>query len=655
MKGLSLKYLLKRGGKKTIDNIFRNIISGLLLAVSATLFAYSVMFFLFDPVEVESRFVSSLNEENYKYLSLYANNESLEDTSEKYRSLSASAFSYLDETVLYLKYTNFTMSGCVGNGFNDNYGACFCVIASAEDLLSYGYTFYGDYKKTLSEGEIYISDSYLQGGTYYFYENDEWNRQDYQEEYADKSVEWFSAFVGKEIYLEEMLSAKVKIVGVVNTGYYSLTFRDAGLIGDADEFSGAKTLEEARENALESDQQNAIGFQVYCTEEFLRSYIVKTGNVIVGSELFQGAASKTIKEDFSFSLKSGDFSYVGDKQKVTLQNTVSLNNTKNRKKIFSYIDDKGIHINPRSFSNGKSTVSVNGYGITEYSGEIVSESDVCGEGEIMLSDGLYYLLFGEKIDFSSSLPSHIGEKISLSIRVDGITYNFYDKTLVGVAMDCGYGENSYYYGIICPEDEKINEFMADYITMHYVASINISGLEGSELSSLLHTLYNEYGVEVSYKYSSWRDEAASIEITKNIYFGISLCVFAMTLLFDFWTVLHAVKQDYREIGILRANGVTARDMTVIYGVQFFIIGILTFALSLLGINILAFGYKPSNLHLLRLISYFPELKLYWVGARQVLSLIALNLIVPLLISLFALLRIRKISPVEAINEAKKNE
>jgi len=648
MKGLSLKYLLKRGSKKTSENLFRTIIAVLLLAASTILFAYSEMFFLYDVVEVQSRFIANLSENDFKYLQVFSDGE-------YYSPIPNEAFAYLDEEVPYIKYTRFTMDATSDFG-GGNFGLSFCVITSAADLTSYGYSFYGNYAETLSDGEIYISDTYLKEAGFYLLENGEWKTQTYEDS-ADTSEEWFSSFVGNEIYIEKMENTKVKIVGVVNTGYYSLAFSDAGLEGKDD---NGYDLEERREAALREYQLEAIGTKIFCTEDFLREYIVKEGTVTIGSA-FNQLGENAIMEDFSVEISGENASYVADGKKIEVANTVSNMYTR-RQLLHQYANDNGLHY-PRSivYHSGSSLpevkVDVNEYGITEYRSEYVAESEVCGEGEIMLSSTLYKKLYGEEdYDFNKELPSHIGEKINVSITIDGRTYEIKDKTLVGVTEHFGYiSVDDGFYGIICREDETVNELMADYITMHYIASINISRMSESELSSLFHTLKNKYGVVVNLYNNKLNYETESVEQVKSIYFAISSGILLISLLFECWTVLHTVKKDYREIGILRANGVTARDMTVIYGVQFFIIGILTFALSLLGINILAFGYKPSNLHLLRLISYFPELKLYWVGARQVLSLVALYLIVPLLVSLFALLRIRKISPVEAINEAKRNE
>lgn len=649
MQGLSIKYLLKRGAKKTSENIFRTIISVLLLAASAILFAYSEMFFLFDVVAVQSRFVENLNEDDFKYLQIYSDGE-------LYSPLPNKVLSYLDEQVPYIKYTRFTMNAINEFGYGGYFGLSFCIITSAADLLSYGYSFYGNYAKTLSDGEIYISDTYLKEFGFYLSENGEFVKQTYEDN-TDTSEEWFSSFVGKEIYIEKMESAKVKIVGVVNTGYYSLAFSDAGIEG-IDNLG--YNLEERRESALRECQLEAIGTKIFCTEDFLREYIVKEGSVTIGSA-FEQCGGVTIREDFSVEISGENASYAADGKKIEVANTVSEMYAP-RQYLHQYADDKGIHYpNSLAYYSGASLpevkVDVNLYGITRYRNEYVTENDVCGEGEIMLSSTLYKKLYGEEnYDFNKKLPSHIGEKINVTITVDGKMYEIKDKTLVGVTEFSGYiSVDDGFYGIICREDETVNELMSDYITMHYIASINISGMSESELSSVLHTLKNKYGVVANLYNTKLNYETESVEQVKSIYFAISLGFLLISVLFEGWTVLHTVKRDYREIGILRANGVTAGNMTVIYGVQFFIIGILTFALSLIGLNILAISYETSNLQLLMLISYFPELELYWVGASNVLSLVALNLIVPLITSLFAFFKVRKISPVEAINEAKRNE
>lgn len=628
MDNLSLKYLLKRGVKKTSENLLRNIIAVLLLSVSAILFAYSETFFLFDSIEIESRFLAELNESDYKYVRVYSDDESIENSKERYISLPDEAFSYLDKTVPYIKYTNFTMSGLRRNSINYSNGVYFCVINSAADLLSYGYSFHGEYKENLSDGEIYISDIYLKEEAFYLLKDGEFERQSYQDS-TDKSADWFSEFVGEEIYLESYEPTKVKIAGVVNTGAYSLTFRDVGLEGE-DVFGN--DLKKEREAALEGAQKLAIECSLYCTKAFLRSYIVEEGQIIVGSEFFQRSGVKTIKEDFSVSLIGENSQYIGRSQKLTVSNTVSISNADNRQELVPYADEEGIHY-PYSYV----------------------ENDICGEGEIMLSDGLYRKLYDEEYSFSKKLPSHIGEKISISITVDGTTYEIKDKTLVGVTEDFGYVDDGNWLGIICPDDEVVNQLMADYITMHYTASINIGGMSQSKLSDIFHTLKNKYSVSANIYNVIWDGEQESVELVKSIYFAISLGTLVISVLFECWTVLHTVKQDYREIGILRANGVTSKDLAIIYGLQFLIIGFVSLIISLFGLNILFLNYVPSDLNVVRVISYFPELKLYWVGPIQVLSLIILNLIVPFAVSLFAFFKVRKISPVEAINEAKRNE
>lgn len=657
MANLSFKYLLKRGVKEIKNNLLKNIVSVLLCTVCGTLLAYSDLFFSFDVSAVEARTVSNLDEESYKYASVYSNDESVEASSlnGRYTALSAVAFAYLDETVPYLKYTNFEMSG--SDMRSSSYGSCadFCVTISADDLLDYGYTFYGDYAKSLSDGEVYISDTYLKDGIYYLYEDGKWEEAENSDN-ADTSDEWFSAFVGREIYLEEMEGAKVKIAGVVNTGAYSLSFRDIGLTGEDD--YGNK-LKEQRKNALNSYQASSIGRKIYCSEEFLRSYIVTTGRITIGGEFdLDGFGAETIKEDFSVGISGENTSYTRKGKKVGLSNTVSSVNLYNRQLLCTYADDKGIHI-PYAFSTEEMPITPFEYevnGIMNYA-DVASESDICGAGEIMISDGLYKKLYDEDYVFNEGLPSHIGEKISVTITVDGKTYEIKDKTLVGVLEAFGFCDaKGDVYGIICPEDEMVNEFMADYITMYYVASVNISGLSDGELKSLIGTLDNKYNVVVNaVGYYAATCEEESIGNTKNIYLIISAVLLVMSLLFGAWNVLHTVKRDYREIGILRANGVTARDMAAIYAVQFILGGIISFALSLIGLNVLTAIYVPSDRNVIRNMLYFPEIVLYWVGARQVLLLLAISVVVPLLVSLFAFFRVRKISPVEAINEAKRNE
>jgi len=638
MSGLSLKYILKRGIKKMAGDPVRNICAVLLCAACAILFVYSSLFFLYDPFAVQAKFVMDLNESDYKYTRFLDKENS--------HSANTEVADYVAERYKSLKYVNIP-SGDFWLNMNYSYNCFsydFYITNSYEDILSFGYTFYGDYEKTLSEDSVYIFDIALKDCEYYTYENGKWESQDYSES-TDTSEEWFSSFVGKRIYLLDYEGAKIDIAGVVNTGAYEISVRDIGLVGEDED---GNDLKERRNNSLLQNQRYAIGYGVFCTEEFVRKFAVNGGSLLIGGRNVNSSTYEEDKHDVSFTLTCGTSAYRGDDKNITVSNTARVYNSHNRLYSVGYKDDEGSH----SYYLREATEENDGFTVSK--NKVVSDKDICDEDEIIISETLYQKLFDEKYNYVNSLPAHIGEKITVNITVDGKTYEIKDKTFVGVYSDTLIYYDDAQFGIICP-CEEVNRLISDYSTFNYSAVVDISGLSEGELASLFRNL-DDYGARAtSLNYLCAREELKNIGNAKYLYLVISAVLFVMSLLFGAWNVLHAVKRDYREIGILRANGVTAKDMSIIYIVQFIITGALSFIISLIGVNILIAAYVPIDIYTRNFMAAFPEMQLYWVGARQVLFLLAICLIVPLLVSIFAFLRIRKISPVEAINEAKKNE
>lgn len=641
MLGLPLKYSLKFGLKKFKGNILPVVISILLCSVCAVLLAYAEAFMQYNRFTTAARTVKTLNEEDYKYGRFYHN----DGTS------SFATANYLCENYSALKYVNIGLSDNTTRAVSQYFElgkVDFFVINTADDILSFGYTFYGNYDKTISDNSAYISDTYLKDGKFYLYENGKWELQNYRGN-ADTSSEWFSSFVGKSIYLEGYDGARVEIAGVVNTGAYELSFRDLGLVGE-DEYEN--NINQRRNNDLYSSQQSAIGGGVFCNEAFIRSFAVKIGSMLIGAQIYSDADYYDDGHEVSYSLTADgeSASFIG-KENITVSNTARAMDKDNRLSSVDYADDKDYH----------------GYYLRETTEndefidpekEVVCDLDICGENEIMITKELYKQLFDGKYDYSNNLPSHIGEKITVNITIDGKTYEIKDKTLVGV-----YESPFYYYtgdwdqvlGIICPCDE-VDELIADYSLANYGAVVNIGDLNESDLAELLRALDEDYNCPIyTFATNAANFEAESAGNVKNVYIIISVALLILSLLFGVWNVLHTVKRDYREIGILKANGVTTNDISIIYAVQFILSGTLAFMLSLTGLNILIANYRPSNHQIINYMQYFPELKLYWVGWGQIFSLLAICLIVPPIVSIFAFVRIRKISPVEAINEAKRNE
>lgn len=128
-----------------------------------------------------------------------------------------------------------------------------------------------------------------------------------------------------------------------------------------------------------------------------------------------------------------------------------------------------------------------------------------------------------------------------------------------------------------------------------------------------------------------------------LYIGLGFAVFASLMLSNF--IATSVSHKKKEIGILRAIGSRSNDVFRIFFAESFIIAMINFALAVIGTGVVTFivnNLLRNKVGLLITILSF--------GARQILLLLALSLIVAAVSSFIPVRRIASKRPIDAIRD-----
>jgi len=127
-----------------------------------------------------------------------------------------------------------------------------------------------------------------------------------------------------------------------------------------------------------------------------------------------------------------------------------------------------------------------------------------------------------------------------------------------------------------------------------------------------------------------------------LYVGIGFAVFSALLLMNF--ISTSISYKKREIGILRAVGARSSDVFKIFFSEALIIALINFLLSLIAV-IAAITIANTFMH-----SQGINITLLTFGARQVILMLVISVVVALVASFLPVYRIAKRKPVDAIKD-----
>ena len=280
-----------------------------------------------------------------------------------------------------------------------------------------------------------------------------------------------------------------------------------------------------------------------------------------------------------------------------------------------------------------------GYGYMTETGETEMVPEP-GTGEIVVTEWAYRRFFPDE---EEGVFSHIGEEVTLSLEHvrSGETDAQFTAKIVAVELNSRRDPIIY-----CAEQDALalkaccgngERLFAD-----------LSKLNAAQLTALLQELREEYNVctvnAVSYDVYMSEGTFQNTGIVFALIAGIMLVV-SLLLIANMLSVMIADKR--REIGILRANGMSARTICRIYLVKVLLIGVIAFVLvtafaffAAWFLNFgMTFGAAVDPLHAVQWLAY------EWPTA---LISLGLALLLPILIALIPLRRINRLAPVDAI-------
>ncbi|HBK01502.1 MAG TPA: hypothetical protein DDY77_00520 [Clostridiales bacterium] len=275
------------------------------------------------------------------------------------------------------------------------------------------------------------------------------------------------------------------------------------------------------------------------------------------------------------------------------------------------------------------------------SGEV--ENYVLKPGEIILPIKLYRDLF-EPDYRSGAIPEFLGKKITVSLSNYGETDKLTktkELTLKGVAEETHSDSSQYIY--INGDDGKNIRSYTLFCNQNF-AIANISTLSKGQLTEFFEMLREKYEIATAniMSYSVY-DLEDTFKLSSVILQIIAVIMFIVSLLLVINTVFVFVTSKTKEIGIMRAFGISGKSIIEIHLVKVIFIAIVSFVLT----NITAVG-----LIALTGAAFSGPNSLYcsWIaydGITVLLSILC-NMIFPILFSLLPLNKINRMKPVDAI-------
>jgi ABC-type lipoprotein export system ATPase subunit len=483
----------------------------------------------------------------------------------------------------------------------------------------------------------FINNNELMGRfSYYYIKNGE--------EYTliNKDME-ISALIGKNIYIKTPISFEeftyepmIKVAGILKTGslqdyidYYSLPEKARPVNADSSELLY---------------KLNNIFLFYYISTEYFNLHQHQPDNI-------------NWNHNLSIAVNSGDMR--SEESYLSVYNNDTLNSIGN-----FIVTSNGVYqgMFDRETIEDKSTYHL-------------KEDLIVNSGEIILSVDQYNLLFNENYDwtidymaaimwddvllFDPEIPSHLGEKISISIYDDSgnLIADIEDLTLKGIISpfneetngSLGNGNDlsvlekngEHLLGVYLTDEVK-NSFFSEMPP--FISELTISVPKNfAQLKELLDYTQNKNVypsssiAEAVYRYTI----RSLINVTLIVALSIVFLSFVIALLFNY--ISSGIKSRTKEIGILSSQGASLLDIFKIYMLESVFIA--------LGIIVMAGVFIPISLTVVNKIieQYILEgINAYVLSSISYLYLFILPPMVVLFSSLIPILLIKKLKPIDAI-------
>lgn len=268
--------------------------------------------------------------------------------------------------------------------------------------------------------------------------------------------------------------------------------------------------------------------------------------------------------------------------------------------------------------------------------QLVSYSDEKG---IYLPESMLksYMAMSEISDEAEyvNLLNNSGIKIEVSNRSsDSICYISNKLKIKGYVKD--------YEGIVV-EDELFNE-LNNYVLRPTGAFLDFQDLKKSEILDLVNEIYSN-GFIINEPFVSYYDNLIEVfSLLSSLLSGINILIFVLAIILLFSFMLTSIRNNVKQIGILRALGANVLDIIKIYVIEAFIIGGISLAISLLlyGVG----GIIVNNSLQMDYVSIFT------FSTYTVLKMVSSTIIVVALSLIIPIIKITKMQPVDAIRNEK---
>lgn len=208
-----------------------------------------------------------------------------------------------------------------------------------------------------------------------------------------------------------------------------------------------------------------------------------------------------------------------------------------------------------------------------------------------------------------------------------------------------YKIKGYYEGVLSGIilDEELFNTINDFIVQPTGALINIQGFNKSKVIKLVETIYNNGFIVDESFVSDYYDLVEVFSLIEQLLSGINTLVFILAIILLFSFMLSSIRNNTRQIGILRAIGANILDVIKIYVIEALIIGAISLTISLL---IYGIGGVIVNHSIAGYMSIFT------FGSSTVFKMASSTLIVVFLSLIIPIIKVTKMHPVDAIRGDK---
>ena len=258
---------------------------------------------------------------------------------------------------------------------------------------------------------------------------------------------------------------------------------------------------------------------------------------------------------------------------------------------------------------------------------------------VYVSQGLldnYMESFGFN-DYQELVDNLNDNGLSFSINLNGIICYISDSMCIKGYIESEKDTNKVVL------DENLFSVVKDFTLNATGALIDVSNLSNAKLFNLVKTIY-ENGFIVNESFAN--DYSTLVEVfmlLESLLSGINNVVFVLAIILLFSFMLGSIKNNTRQIGILRAIGANVIDVIKIYVIEALIIGCISLVLSLLiyGIG----GVIVNN-------SLTGYLSIFTFGFNTVLKMVLSTLLVVCASLIIPIIKICRMHPVDAIRDDK---